>query len=128
MRYLLTALVLLQLVAPSFTLAKRIPQAAVDPVVFEGVKYVAPNEVGFRAYVQARHPKTDELIWQVTVFSTVRNPFLEEDVQWVLIKRLYMDSGKLIVIDECNRAYSIDLKTRYVRKLKPISPEEPSNR
>ena len=48
--------------------------------------------------------------------STRIKPWLEEDVQWVFISDLKLDEDSLLVRDEKNRCYSIQLNTRRVRK------------
>src|SRR5437773_1605173 len=44
---------------PSLALAKRVAQAEVKPVVYQGVRYIAPNDDGRRAYRSEEH--TSEL-------------------------------------------------------------------
>src|SRR5690242_20606968 len=104
--------------APSIAHAKRAQAAKVEPVIFDGVRYVAPNDNGRRGYIQAWDAKTNRMLWELTVYRNFINPLLEEDVQWVFIKRLSLSDGKLIVVDERDRAYSVDRKTRSVKKLK----------
>jgi len=87
-------------------------------VVYAGAKFTAPNDDGRRAYVQAWDTRTGKMLWEVTVFRNFIKPWMEECVQWVFVKRLRIDGGKLIVIAERDRAYSIDLKTRAVRRLR----------
>lgn len=108
---------------PAAALAKRGPAAKVDPVVHEGVRYLAPNDNGRRAIIQAWDVKANQMTWDVTVFTTPIDPALEEDVQWVFIRRMFLAAGKLIVIAETGQAYSLELKTRAVEKLKQV-PEE----
>jgi hypothetical protein len=115
----------LVILMPTFAHAKRTPPPKVEPVVQEGVRYTAPNNDGKRASVRALDAKTDKLLWEVTVFRNTINPALEEDVQWIFIKKLRTADGNLVVIDERNRAYRVDLKTRAVEKLKEVPPEKP---
>jgi hypothetical protein len=89
-------------------------------VLYEGVRYVAPNDNGRRGYIQAWDAKSN-LLWSVTIFRNFINPLLEEDVQWVYIKTMSLNDGKLMVTDERGRSFSVDLKRRAVRRLpKPI--------
>lgn len=117
--------VLATLLAPGLADAKRTPPAAVAPVLAGGVRYVAPNDDGRRGYVQAWDTHTGKLVWEVTVYTNAINPDLEEDVQWVFIKQLRLAEGKLRVMDERDQAYSVDLQSRAVKKLKPAPPEKP---
>lgn len=98
--------------------AKRTRAPVVEPVVHEGIRYVAPNDDGRRAYVQAFDVATSNKTWEVTVFKNRINPFLEEDVQWVYIERLRIENGNLIVTDEGNRQFAVDLEKRTVKRLK----------
>jgi hypothetical protein len=109
---------------PGVAHAKRARAAKVEPVIYDGVRYVAPNDNGRRGYIQAWDTKTNKLLWELTIYRNFINPFLEEDVQWVFIKKLSLADGKLIVVDERQRAYSIDLKTRAVKKLKQVPVEK----
>ena len=53
MRHLITTLVLLAVFVPGIAHAKRKAPPKVEPVIYEGVRYTAPNDDGRRAYVQA---------------------------------------------------------------------------
>jgi hypothetical protein len=122
MNRLLMPLVWLTLVATTLSYAKRMAPAPVPPVVQDGVKYVAPNDDGRRAYVQAWSTDGKQLLWEVTVFRNANDPALEEDVQWVFIKQLRLDNGKLLVVSERDQVYSVDLKTRAVKAVKSPHP------
>jgi hypothetical protein len=117
LKCILAALALIALLVPLAAQAKRVPPPKVEPVVHDGVKYVAPNDEGRRGYIQAWDTNANKMLWEVTVFRNTINPALEEDVQWVFIKELKIEAGKLIVVSERNRAYSVDLKTRAVKAL-----------
>jgi len=119
MRHFLILSVLLAALAPTFAQAKRAAAPKIDPVMHEGVRYTAPNDNGRQASIQAWDPKTDKMAWKVTVFTNPIDPGLEEDVQWVFIQRISIQGGKLIIVAENGQAYSLDLKTRAVEKLKP---------
>jgi len=118
MRYHLTMLILLAVLVPSIAQAKRKAPPKIEPVVYEGVRYVSPNDDGRRAYVQAWDTTTNKMLWELTVFRNFIVPFAEEDVQHVYIKKMSVRDGKLILVAEDGRAYSLDLKTRAVKKLK----------
>jgi hypothetical protein len=109
-------ILLLALLMPGLVLAKRPQATKVEPVIYEGVRYTAPNDSGRRGYIQAWETKTGKILWELTVYRNLINPLLEEDVQWVFIKKLRIDDRKLIVIDERKRVYNVDLKTRAIRK------------
>ena len=93
-------------------LAKRTPPPKVPPISQGAIRFSVPNDDGRRAYVQARNVKSGKLLWEVTVFRNAIDPKLEEDVQWVFIKKLSIAAGNLVLVDERDRAYCLDLKFR----------------
>jgi hypothetical protein len=124
----ITTLVLLAVFVPVVAQAKRKAPPKVEPVIYEGVRYASPNDNGRRAYVQAWDTATNKMLWEVTVFRNFIVPFPEEDVQHVYIKKMSIRDGKLILVAEDERAYSIDLKTRAVKRLKQAPPETQANK
>ncbi len=107
----------LMLPGPAF--AKRTPAPTIEPVVFGGIRYVVPNDKGTRGYVEAWDTATGKRLWQKTIFRTCICPLLEHDVQWVFTKRMWREGDRLILVNERNKTYALDLKTRKVRKLTP---------
>ena len=99
---------------PAVALAKRAAPLPVEPVVYEGVRYLAPNDDGQRAYIQAWDVQTRKQLWELTVFTNRIDPKLEEDVQWVFIKSLSISDGALAVISEDGKTNRVDLKTKAV--------------
>ena len=97
-------------------LAKRAAPAKVEPVIYQGVRYIAPNDDGRRAYIEAWGVRTDKKLWDLTVFTNRIDPNLEEDVQHVFIKTLRVRDGTLIVTSERGEIYRVDLKTKGVTK------------
>ena len=102
------------LLLPSLALAKRVAPAEVKPVVHQGIRYIAPNDDGRRAYIEAWDVQTNKKLWDLTIFVNRIDPKLEEDVQWVFIKALRVQDGTLIVTPERGKTYRVDLKTRAV--------------
>ena len=102
------------LLLPSLALAKRIAPAKVEPVIYQGVRYIAPNDDGRRAYIEARDVQTNKKLWDLTIFTNRIDPTLEEDVQWVFIKALNIRDGALLVTSERDKIYRVDLKTKAV--------------
>ena len=49
----LAVILLLTLLLPQKAPAKRLTPARVDPVIYEGIRYVAPNDEGRRDYIEA---------------------------------------------------------------------------
>src|SRR6266513_5850648 len=102
------------LLLPSLLLAKRSAPAKIEPVVYQGVRYIAPNDDGRHAYIEAWDVRTNKKLWYVTIFVNRIDPKLEEDVQWVFIKALRVQNGALIIMPERGKTYQVDLKTRAV--------------
>ena len=98
--------------------AKRAGPKPVAPVVHNGVKYVAPNESGRQGKVEARNEETGEKLWDVVVYTVKIDPNLEEDIQWVFITGLAVRGNALLVTNEKNEHFTVDLKTKKVEKVK----------
>jgi hypothetical protein len=102
---------------PSSAFAKRGPPAEIKPIEQDGIKYAVPNNEGRRAYVQAWDVKTDKKLWEADLFRTKIDPNLEEDVQWVFVKSMAFEKGKLKLVDEKGRSFLLDPKTRKVKEV-----------
>ena len=107
---------------PSLALAKRVAPAKVEPLIHQGVRYIAPNDDGRRAYIEARDVQTNKKLWDLTVFTNRIDPTLEEDVQWVFIKALNIRDGALLVTSESGKIYRVNLKTKAVTRSEPSNP------
>jgi hypothetical protein len=101
--------------------AKRIAPVKVDPIVYEGVRYVAPNDDGRRGYIEAWNVGTNEKLWELTVFTNRIDPNLEEDVQWVFIKALNIKDGRLMVTSERGKTYLVDVNAKTVMQSDSLS-------
>jgi hypothetical protein len=101
-------------VLPGLASAKRTAPAKVEPVIHHGIRYIAPNDDGRRAYIEAWDVQTNKKLWDSTVFTNPIDPKLEEDVQWVFIEKLKIRDGTLLVTSERGKTYQIDLKTKAV--------------
>src|SRR5215475_12309617 len=82
---------------PFAALAKRAAPAEVEPVIYQGIRYIAPNDDGSRAYIEAWNVQTNKKLWDLTVFTNRIDPKLEEDVQCVYIKALTVVDGVLLL-------------------------------
>jgi outer membrane protein assembly factor BamB len=98
--------------------AKRVPPKPVTPLVHQGVKYVVPLDNGREGKVVALDEKTGKNLWEVVVYTVKIDPNLEEDVQWVFITTLAGQGDKLLVTNEKNQQYTVDLKTKKVEQVK----------
>lgn len=86
-----------------FGLCQARASAKVEPVINQGVQYVAPNDDGRRAYIEAWDVRTNKKVWELTVFTNPIDPKLEEDVQWVFIDKLRVQHGTLMVTSNAAR-------------------------
>jgi hypothetical protein len=110
---------------PCLACAKRSAPAKVEPVIHGGVRYVAPNDDGRRAYIEAWDVRTNKKVWELTVFTNPIDPKLEEDVQWVFIDKLRVQDGTLMVTSERGKTYQIDLKTKAITQSEPTASRAP---
>ena len=106
------------LMLPLTGLAKRVPAPVIEPVIHEGVRYTVPNDRGTVGYVAAWDVTTGEQLWKKTVYWKCICPFFEHDVQWVFVKQMRLDGERLILVNERDKTYALDLKTRSAKKLK----------
>ena len=121
----LAVILLLTLLLPQLASAKRIPPVQVDPVVYEGIRYVAPNDHGRRGYIEAWNVGTNKKLWKLTLFTNRIDPNLEEDVQWVFIKALNVQDGRLMVTSEHGKTYQVDVNTKEITQLDARSSPSP---
>ncbi len=110
---------------PCLASAKRAAPAKVEPVIYQGVQFVAPNDDGRRGYIEARDDRTNKKLWELTVFTNHIDPKLEEDIQWVFIEKLSARDGTLMVTSERGKTYQIDLKTKAVTQSDPAGSPTP---
>src|SRR4029453_134597 len=103
----LAVILLLTLLVPQLACAKRIAPVHVEPLIYEGIRYVAPNDDGRRGYIEAWNIGTNKKLWELTLFTNRIDPNLEEDVQWVFIKTLSGQHGRLIVTSERGEIYQV---------------------
>jgi len=114
LRIVLVFALVLAVFLPCSISAKRVAPAAVEPVIHQGVRYVAPTDDGRRAYIEAWDVRANKKLWDLTVFTNRIDPKLEEDVQWVFIKTLTVRDNTLIVASERGPTYEIDLQTKAI--------------
>ena len=121
----LVGFLLLTSLLAQFVSAKRIAPEKVDPVTYEGISYVAPNDDGRRGYIEAWNVATNKKLWELTIFTNAIDPNLEEDVQWVFIKTLNVQDGRLMITTERGKTCQVDLKTKAISQSESVSSSSP---
>jgi hypothetical protein len=110
----LTLLICVMAFLPCLAGAKRLPPTTVAPVVYQGIRYVAPNDDGRRAYIEAWDVRTNKKLWDLTVFTNRIDPKREEDVQWAFIITMSIRDHTLTVTSERGITYQIDIRTKAI--------------
>jgi hypothetical protein len=98
---------------PSVALAKRAAPKPVSPIVHDGVEYRATHKR--MGVVEAFDAASGRKLWETRVYSVLINPFVERDVQDVFIKSLQVQDGMLLVTNERQQTYKLDLSTGHVQ-------------
>lgn len=88
--------------------AKRLAPQKVNSVVSNGIEYRASRIIGC---VDALDVKTKTSLWFRQIYVVKYRQNLEKDVQDIHIKRLEIKDGKLLIINETNQVYKLDLAT-----------------
>lgn len=105
--------------------AKRTAPTEVEPVVHEGMRYVAPNDDSRRGYIEAWNVATNKKLWELTLFTNRIDPNLEEDVQWVFVKELRIQDSRVMVTSERGTTYQVDVKTKAITQSDSRSSPSP---
>lgn len=114
MTRLTIGVLLLTPLLPQLAFAERIAPINVDPIIYEGIYYVAPNDDSRRGYIDAWNDETNKRLWELTIFINRIDRNLEEDAQWVFIKALNIQDGRLIVTSESGKTYKVDVNTKEI--------------
>lgn len=109
----------------SSVMAKRqapvdVPSVLVGDISISVPHFTEINGVSIRGGVlEAQDSKTGEVVWSLQVYETDLALSLEKDVQDVFIKTLSYDATHeiLILSNEREEVFVVDLKTRAVRKI-----------
>jgi len=102
--------------APNPASAKRAAPKPVPPLVTNSVEYSAPHDL--MGFVVATDVKTRKELWRVRIYTVRIDPALERDVQDVFIIALALEHGALVITNERQESYVLDLVTRKVTKRK----------
>jgi hypothetical protein len=89
--------------------AKRNPPKPVPPVISGGIRYSAEGDARDQ-YVVATDMASGNQLWKVKVFHNRIKPWMEVDVQWVVITDLKLVDNALLVKDERSRSIPLTLR------------------
>jgi hypothetical protein len=103
--------------------AKRGVPAEVLPLTVGNIEYSAPHRNGTR-FIEARDLKSGKLIWSRQIYIVKYDPDLEGDVQDVFIKSITIQGNNLIITNERNSKYQLDLNSLKVKVLQGSLVEE----
>ncbi|MEY2575598.1 MAG: hypothetical protein QOF80_1085 [Verrucomicrobiota bacterium] len=67
-------------------------------------------------FVIATDVSTWKELWRQRIYHVHMKPLLEKDVQWVFITSLTLRDGKLLITNERDEHFTLDLTTRKVTK------------
>ena len=115
------------LLAILVTEAKRGAPAEVLPVTVGNIKYSVPHRNGTHrkmGLLEARDLKSGKLIWSRQIYAVKYDPDMEGDVQDVFIKSINVEGNSLIITNERNSKYQLDLNSLEVKVIKGSLVEE----
>ena len=107
--------------------AKRGAPAGVLPVKVGNIEYSAPHRNGTQkqmGFIEARDSRSGKLIWSRQIYAVKYDPDLEGDVQDVFIKRITVEGSNLIITNERNSKYQLDLNNLEVKVIQGSLVEE----
>ena len=107
--------------------AKRRASAEVLPSKVENIEYSAPHRNGSHkqmGFIEARDLKSGKIIWSRQIYTVKYDPDLVGDIQEVFIKRITVEGNNLIITNERNSKYQLDLNSLEVKVLKGSLVEE----
>ena len=120
-------LIFFLLLATLLAEAKRGAPAEVLPVKVENIEYSAPHRNGTQkqmGFIEARDLKSGKIIWSRQIYTVKYDPELEGDVQDVFIKSITVEGNYLIITNERNSKYQLDLNNLEVKVIQGSLVEE----
>jgi hypothetical protein len=101
-------------ISPAF--AKRSPPVKVEPVLAADVEYHVPHDK--MGCVEAWDVRTKLMIWRKQVYVVKYDVDLEKDVQDIFITSVEVQKGKLLIKNERQSEYELDLMTLQAKATK----------
>jgi hypothetical protein len=127
MQRLLNIGIILSMLCISESEAKRAVPSKVLPLTVGNIEYSAPHLNGSHkqmGFIEARDLKSGGLIWSRQIYAVKYDLELEGDVQDIFIKSIAVQGNNLIITNERNSEYLLNLKTLHVKVLKGSLVEE----
>ncbi len=118
---IISILLLTLFIFPSLLFAKRANIEYPDKIIIKNIEYKASYEMGNlfqKAYIEARNIETDKIIWKKEIYQITLNPIMEQDVQWVMIIKVEIKDNKLLISNENEQNFLLDLETLEIEKIK----------
>lgn len=101
--------ILLIILAPlTQAFAERAIPPTIQPLENNGIRYEVPNTVEKMGVVLAYDKESGKRLWEKKVYRVFINPMVEKDTQWVFIKQIDVEDGKLVVINEKGKRFELD--------------------
>jgi len=104
----------------SFTSQAKHICPVITPIEINNVRYLTPNDQGFRGYIQAQDMASGKILWERTLYRVIwRLPFPEPDFYYCVITEMKLHNGRLYIQNDRRKWYELDLTTRKVRRSAP---------
>jgi hypothetical protein len=127
MQRLLNIGIILSMLCISESEAKRAVPSKVLPLTVGNIEYSAPHRNGSHkqmGFIEARDLKSGGLIWSRQIYAVKYDLELEGDVQDIFIKSIAVQGNNLIITNERNSEYQLNLMTLHIKVLKGSLVEE----
>ncbi len=95
----------------NFIYAKRKAPEKVNPVIYNNIKIIAPLSTDSIGTIIAYDDKTNEKLWIRQIYTIKYIPDLEQDVQWVFINKLEIKDNCLLIYNEKNYVYKLNMES-----------------
>lgn len=118
-------------IVTSICYGKRKPPEVLGAVEYKDLIIVAiPSLLKYQkhtqkagAYLEIRDKQTNNLMWWIQVYSIDYKKDLEKDIQDVFIKHLEVTGNEIMVVNELDMVFSINLDTKAVRQIKGMKKQ-----
>jgi hypothetical protein len=108
--------VLVLIIAPQISVAKRVGPPLVTPVKIDTLEYRAPMEYGPDKYLEEWDIKSNTLVARYKIYEIRFEPLMEKDVQNVFIKTLEVKDKNIVITNEKNQIYIFNTISKKVSK------------